>query len=261
MTRTPDAYKASSARIYDYLLGGTDHYEVDRQAAEAFLAGVPNARNSARATRGFALRAARFMAEQGVRQFLDIGAGIPTTPNIHEIVRSVHPQARVVYVDNDAIAIAKGQALRDEPGVITVDGDLREPAGFLANPEVTGQLDFSRRVGVLTVAIWHFVSDDALDQAQLGLRESLAPGSFLALSHACTENIPLAQIRAGEALYKQTTNTVKARTRTRIAALLNGFHIVEPGLVTLHEWQPRPGDPYPEESPEALAGVGVLRPA
>lgn len=261
MTNRPDAYKAASSRIYDYLIGGTDNYEVDRIAAHAFLDAHPNARNSARATRGFVLRAANFMAEQGIAQFLDIGAGIPTTPNVHQAVRSIRPDARVVYVDNDPIAIAKGQALRDTDGVITVEGDLRDPAGFLANPEVTGLLDFSRPVAVLTVAIWHFLPDDALVPAQAALREALAPGSLLAVSHAFTAALTAAQLRAVEALYRQTTNPVKGRSRAQIEALLDGFELVEPGLVPLHEWQPRPGDPYPEESPEALAGVGVLRPS
>ncbi|MFB4275680.1 SAM-dependent methyltransferase [Nonomuraea sp. MTCD27] len=259
MTKTFDASMPSASRIYDYLLGGTDNYECDRQAGEAFVTALPNARNSARATRGFALRAARYLAEQGFDQILDVGAGIPTTPNVHQIVHEVRPGARVVYVDNDPVAIAKGQALRDEDGVITVEGDLRAPASFLNNPGVRDMIDFSRPVGVLTVAVWHFVGDEHLAPAPAELRAALAPGSYLALSHACTENLTPAQIRAGEALYKRTTNPVKARSREQIEALLDGFALVEPGLVPLHEWRPRDGDPYPEESPEAFAGVGILR--
>lgn len=259
MTSVPEASKASSARIYDYFLGGRFNYEVDREAAREFLAALPTARASARATRGLVLRAARFMAEQGIDQIVDVGAGIPTTPNVHEIVHSVQPKARVVYVDNDPIAIAYGQALRDEDGVITVEGDLRAPASFLNNPDVRDMIDFSRPVGVLTVAVWHFIPDEYLASAQTELCSALTPGSYLALSHACTENLTPAQIRAGEALYKRTTNPVKARSREQIATLLDGFDIVEPGLVPLHEWRPREGDPYPEESPEAFAGVGIRR--
>ncbi len=199
------------------------------------------------------------MAEQGITQFLDIGSGLPTEPNVHEVVRQVHPGARIVYVDNDAIVIAEGQALRDEPGVITVEGDLRRPADILTNPNVTGLLDLSQPLGVLTVAIWHFMPDTALEQAQTELRKGLPPGSYLALSHGCLDTTPAATIRAAEALYKQTTNPLTARTRAQIAALMDGYTLVEPGLVGLHEWRPRHGDPYPEQSGEALACVGILR--
>ncbi|MFI7470555.1 SAM-dependent methyltransferase [Nonomuraea sp. NPDC049646] len=259
MKKTPDAYKASSARIYDYFLDGTDNYQVDREAAEQFLAAVPTARNSARATRGFVLRVARWMAEQGLTQFLDIGCGIPTTPNVHEVIWEVRPDARVVYVDNDRIVLAKGQALRDEPGVITVEGDLRNPAGIFADPEVRGMVDFSQPIGVLTVAVWHFLPDDALDAALAELRAGLPAGSWWAMSHACTESLTPAQVRAAEALYRQTTNPVRGRSRAEIHAMFDGFDLTEPGLVPLHEWRPRAGDPYPEPSPEALAGVGILR--
>lgn len=258
MTST-DATVPSGARIYDYLLGGRRNFAVDREAAELFLKAVPNARKAARATRGFVLRAARFMAEQGITQFLDIGCGIPAEPDVHEIARQVHPDARVAYVDNDTIVIAEGQALRDEPGVITVEGDLRNPAAILTNPDVTGLLDLSKPVGVLTVAIWHFLPEETLHRAQAELREGLAAGSYLALSHACTKNLTAAQIAAGQALYRQTTNPVAARSPEEIGALLDGFTTVEPGLVSLHEWRPRDGDPYPEQSSEVLAGVGILR--
>jgi hypothetical protein len=258
MTST-DATVPSSARIYDHLLGGTDNYAVDREAAELFTAALPNARGSARATRGFVLRAARFMAKQGITQFLDIGCGIPTTPNVHEIVRQVHADARVVYVDNDPVVIAKGQALRDEPGVITVEGDLRNPAAIFGHPDVAERLDVSRPLGVLTVAVFHFLPDDALDRAQRELREGMPAGSHLALQHGSSENLTAAEVEASEALYAQTTNPVRARTREEIAALLDGFDLVEPGLVPLHEWRPQPGDPYPERSPEAFGCVGVLR--
>ncbi len=259
MAHRPDDFtKASSSRIYDYFLGGSDNYTIDREAGDNFVAAVPNARNSARATRGYVLRAARFLAEQGITQFLDIGAGIPTTPNVHEVVREVHPNARVIYVDNDPIAVAKGEALRDEPGVATVHGDLRAPSAIFEDPEVTSVLDFSQRVGILTVAVWHFIRDDeTVVRSHAELRDRLSPGSMLALSHACTEYLSAAMVKAAEALYRQTSNPMKARTRQEIMRLFNGFDLVEPGLVPLHEWHPREGDPYPEESPEALAGVGI----
>ncbi|UBU10067.1 SAM-dependent methyltransferase [Nonomuraea gerenzanensis] len=261
MTSTFDASLPSASRIYDYLLGGTDHYECDRQAGDAFVAAVPNARNAARATRGFALRAARYAAEQGYDQILDVGAGIPTTPNVHQVVHEVNPRAGVVYVDNDPVAIAKGKALRDEDGVITVNGDLRDPASFLLHPHVRGMLDFNRPIAVLTVAVWHFIrDDDTVARAHAELRDGLPAGSMLALSHGCTDYLSPAMVEAAEKLYGQTSNPMKARTTGEIMRLFDGFDLVEPGLVPLHEWHPREGDPYPEESAEALAAVGVLRP-
>lgn len=253
-----DAAQAAASRIYDWFLGGRDNYEVDRIAGRAFLDVVPNAQNSARATRGFALRAARFMADQGIDQFLDIGAGIPTTPNVHEIVRRIHPEGRVVYVDNDPIAVSKGEMLREERGVITVEGDLRNPAAILRHPDVKDLLDLGRPVAVLTVAVWHFIpSDGAVARAQSELRDGLAPGSLLALSHGCTENLSDDMVKRAEELYRHTSNPMKARSREEIMRLFDGFDLVEPDLVPLHEWHPYSGDPYPQKSPEALAGLGV----
>jgi len=253
-----DASKPSSARIYDYFLGGCDHYAVDREAAKTFLLAVPNARNAARATRGFVLRSTRAIAEMGIRQFIDIGCGIPIYPNVHDIARRVVPDARVAYVDNDPIVLAKGRALRDEPGVVTVEGDLRKPAEIFANPEVTGLLDLDRPIGVLTIAVWHFLPEDDVYDHQARIRQALAPGSCLALSHACVDHVSQEEVEGGQAVYRQTTNPMRARTREEIAGLFEGFELIEPGLVPLSEWRPRTDDPYPERSLEALAGVGVL---
>ncbi|MFG1694170.1 SAM-dependent methyltransferase [Nonomuraea sp. NPDC049309] len=254
-----DASKPSSARIYDYFLGGCDHYAVDREAAKTFLLAVPNARNAARATRGFVLRSTRAIAEMGIRQFIDIGCGIPIYPNVHDIARKVNPDARVVYVDNDPIVLAKGRALRDEPGVVTVEGDLRKPAEIFANPEVTGLLDLNRPIGVLTIAVWHFLPEDEIYDYQAQIRQALAPGSCLALAHGCMDYATKEEVASAHALYQHTTNPMRVRTREEIARLFEGFELIEPGLVPLNDWRPRKDDPYPEKSTELIAGVGVLR--
>jgi hypothetical protein len=265
MTSTPhnpspaaDATIPSSARIYNYWLGGDDHFSVDREVADTFMAAWPTVQASARVTRGFVQRATRFMAEAGVRQFVDIGCGIPITPNVHDIAREIHPDARAVYADNDPIVLAKGQALRDEPGVITIYGDLRDPAAIFTHPEVTSLLDLSQPVGVVTTAVWHFLTEDNIGDYQAQLREFMVPGSYLALSHGCNQYVPQSQIEAGEALFRHTTNPVRVRTREEITALMDGFTIVEPGLVLLGDWRPVDGDPYPEHAPEVIGGVGIL---
>ncbi|MET7335861.1 SAM-dependent methyltransferase [Nonomuraea sp. NPDC005650] len=249
----------SSARIYNYFLGGEDNFAVDREAAETFMAMFSTVLPAARANRGFVLRAARAMAEAGVRQFLDIGCGLPLEPNVHDIALSVHVDARVVYVDNDPSVVASSQAQLDRPGqVVTIAGDLRDPATIIANPDVAQLLDFTKPVGLLTVAILHFIPEDAIGEYLAHLRRALAPGSQFALTHVCPDNIPASEVEAGQALYQQTTNPVRPRTRAEILALFDGWTLLEPGLCPAADWRPVDGDPYPEQAPESFAGVGIL---
>ncbi|MER6583293.1 SAM-dependent methyltransferase [Nonomuraea sp. NPDC001023] len=191
----------SSARIYNYLLGGTDNHPVDRQAAEAFKARLPTIEAAARANRGFVLRAARAMAEAGVRQFLDIGCGLPVEPSVLGVVREVRPDARVVRVDNDPEVVPAGRGRTDAP---TVFGDLRDPAAIMKDPAVTGLIDFGEPVGVITVAVWHFIPEDAASEYAATLRAGLAPGSHLAISHVCADTVPAAAQEAGKAVYART---------------------------------------------------------
>jgi hypothetical protein len=256
---SPDATVPSSARVYDYFLGGKTNYAPDREVADTWRAQFPEVVDAARANRGFTLRAARAMAETGITQIMDIGCGIPLHPNVHDVVRAVNPDTRVVYVDNDPTVLSYSLALRDKPGVITVEGDLRKPADIFTHPEVAGLLDLSRPVGVLTVAIWHFVPEDEAYDYQAQLREAMPPGSYLGLAHACLDSCTPAEVAAVEKLYKQTTTPVRARNRAAIMNLFDGFDLLEPGLVAPGDWRPRDGDPYPEREKKALAGVGVRR--
>lgn len=252
---TVDDQAPSSARIYNYLLGGTDNYSVDRQMAEMFKTRLPTIEAAARANRGFVLRAARAMAEAGVRQFLDIGCGLPIEPSVHSVVRAVHPDACVIYLDNDPEVVPAGQALMDVP---TVFGDLRDPGAILSDPAVNKLIDFSKPVGVITVAVWHFIPEDEAFEYAAALRAGLAPGSHLAISHVCADTIPASVQETGKAVYAQTTNPVHARTEAEIRALFGEFALLDPGLVLLGDWRPYDGDPYPERASESLAGVGVL---
>jgi hypothetical protein len=182
-----DTRAPNPARIYDYLLGGKDHYPADRQAAEAVLAVAPQAREGARENRAFLQRAVRYLAEAGVRQFLDIGTGLPTQGNVHQVAQAVMPEARVVYVDHDPVVHTHANALltNNSPTTVAVIGDLREPEAILDHPEVRRLLDFTRPIAVLLVAVLHFIRD-AEDPAGIvtRLRDAMAPGSYLVVSHA-----------------------------------------------------------------------------
>jgi hypothetical protein len=253
----------SSARVYDYLLGGKDHVAIDRAVAEKLLAAAPDARLVARANRLFLVRAVRHLAEQGVRQFIDIGAGIPTSPSVHEVAREVSPACRVIYVDNDPVVRMHAQVLlADAPGVASVQADLRRPAGVLADPHVTGLIDFDQPVVVLLVGVLHFVMDEE-DPAGIvaALRRRMAPGSHLVLSHAMAESDPEAIAQ----LILATANTPAQstfRTRAEVMALFAGFDLLEPGLVPVQDWRV-PGDEEPipllEGRPHMRVEGGVAR--
>ncbi|MEU4574275.1 SAM-dependent methyltransferase [Nonomuraea sp. ATR24] len=236
----------SSARVYDYLLGGKDHVAVDRAVAERLLAVAPDSRLVARANRIFLVRAVRHLAEQGVRQFIDVGAGIPTSPSVHEVAREVHPACRVIYVDYDPVVRLHAQVLlADSPGVESIQADLRRPADILTDPHVTGLIDFDQPVGVLLVGIFHFVKHEE-DPAGIiaAFRKRMAPGSHLVLSHAMLESDPEAR---GE-LYRATANTPAHptfRSRDEVLALLDGFDLIGPGLVPVQDWRLAGDDDIP----------------
>ncbi|MFJ2030836.1 SAM-dependent methyltransferase [Streptosporangium sp. NPDC087985] len=253
----------SVARMYDYYLGGKDNFASDHEAAEKMISLVPNIREVARANREFLGRAVRLMAESGVRQFLDIGAGLPTQQNVHQVARDVAPDARVVYVDNDPIVLAHARALlTDNPDTIVVHGDVNAPEAILDDPEVRRHLDLSQPVAVLMLAILHFVPDDK-DAASIvtRLRESMAPGSYLAISHGYTGEIGGQTDQNVRDLYNKTaTGSVKPRDHAEIAAYFDGLELLEPGLVPVSAW--RPEREWEAEidltKPTVLGGVGRL---
>ncbi|UGQ12643.1 SAM-dependent methyltransferase [Yinghuangia sp. ASG 101] len=252
-----DTSRPTPARMYDYFLGGKDNFPVDRAAAERVKEATPDTYEIVWENRYFLQRAVRFLAEAGIDQFLDLGTGLPTQGNVHEIVQGVNPDARVVYVDNDPIVLAHGRALLAENARTTVvTADMRDPEGVLAHPDIRELLDFSRPVAVLFVAVMHFIQD-AEDPAGIvrTFREVMAPGSYLALSHLTTDGPDPAMVKATEAVYENATSPIIFRPKARIEEMFDGFELVEPGLVRPWEWRP---DTDGQVSTNALFG-GIAR--
>ncbi|MFF2655836.1 SAM-dependent methyltransferase [Kitasatospora sp. NPDC058032] len=257
-----DLDKPNAARVYDYYLGGSHNFEVDREMARKAIALWPELPQIMRSNRAFLRRAVQFAAERGIGRFLDIGSGIPTFNSVHEIARAIRPEAQVVYVDRDPVAVAHSRLLlEDDPGSSVVQADLRDVEDLMSRPEVTALLAAGEPVAVLLVAVMHFV-EDAEDPWKLVavIRDALPPGSALVLSHASLESRP-DQAEDHQRLYRMTPTPLTMRTHEQIAAMFEGFELVEPGIVHLPQWRPeQPGTVG--EHPERIAGVaGVgLRP-
>ncbi|MEV0581454.1 SAM-dependent methyltransferase [Nonomuraea sp. NPDC050310] len=223
------------ARMYDYFLGGKDNFPADREAAEQVLKHVPFIPVGVRENRAFLGRAVEYLAGQGIRQFLDIGAGLPTQRNVHQVAAEHAPGAKTVYVDNDPHVLSHARAiLQDSPDVAVLEGDLRRPEEILA--AARAELDFTRPVAVLLLAIVHFVQErprEILDT----LLEALPPGSHLVLSHVCNDIQPEAQPGV-EAVYQGASAQFTARSSAEIRAFFDGLDLVEPGVVNLPDWRP-----------------------
>lgn len=247
-TRTP-----SPARMYDYYLGGKDFYEVDREAAERALAALPDGRALVRENRNFLGRVVRYLvAECGIRQILDLGSGLPTARNVHEVARDIAPGTRVVYADNDRIVLAHARALLADgnSGVTVADVDLRDADQILA--AAREHLDLTEPVAVLFVAVLHFVADEHDPHATVArVRDELPGGSYLALSHV--EDRP--EITTAAMAYSESTTGAVTRSRSEIARFFTGFELAEPGLVETHEWRPEGGE---FTGQGILAGAGKL---
>jgi SAM-dependent methyltransferase len=247
------------ARMYDYMLGGKENYASDRAAVARLIEMAPAVPTFARLNRAFLHRAVRLVAGQGVSQFLDVGAGLPTQESVHEVARTMNPAARTVYVDNDPVVAAHSRALLGStPGVAFALGDIRHPASLLADRTVTGLLDLSQPVCVLLLAILHFVTDDE-DPARLvaAIRDALAPGSYLIVSHGTAHGAPpQVAARSGEAsrVYDNATSRITYRDPAQVSQFLKGFSLVEPGLVHILQW--RPPVPVPYDFDGFLAAVG-----
>jgi SAM-dependent methyltransferase len=229
----------SVARIYDYLLGGSHNFALDRAMADKLLAVQPNVADIARRNRAFLRRVVQFMAEEGVRQFLDLGSGIPTAGNVHEIAEQVAPGSRVVYVDYEGVAVAHSKLLlaeNENAGV--VQADVTRPDDVLGADETRRLIDFSQPVGLLAITIGHYLpptSDPARVFARY--RDALAPGSHLALTHLTDD---FSSVHGDEIVetMKSTQNNVFPRTREQVLELFGDFDLVEPGLVTTSRWHP-----------------------
>ncbi|SDG53695.1 S-adenosyl methyltransferase [Sinosporangium album] len=236
-TRIPNV-----ARMYDYYLGGKDNFTADREAAEKVLAIVPEVRFSTRENRAFLGRSVRFMVNAGIRQFLDIGTGLPTLQNVHQVAQAIEPESRVAYVDNDPVVGVHGRAiLARTENVTMVEGDLRRPQEILDQPAVRQLIDFDRPVGVMLLAIMHFISDkeDPMSIIQT-LREAMAPGSYFVLSHVAIDARPAAAPGV-EQVYSKASSPFISRTGAEISRFFEGFELEEPGVVNLPEWRPDPG--------------------
>ncbi|HXR70307.1 SAM-dependent methyltransferase [Actinocrinis sp.] len=229
------------ARMYDYYLGGKDNYQVDRDAAEEVLAILPEGRDMARANRAFLGRTVRYLARKGIKQFLDIGTGIPGPDNTNDVAHAVQPEARVVYVDNDPIVLTHASALlaRHDPKYTTViQADLRDPESIIDHPEAKAVLDFSQPIGVLLVAVLHFVKHQENPHALVDrLKQIMVPGSYLVLSHGTNDFEP-ERANSAVAGYNRASAPFVLRNRQEITRFFDGLELVEPGVVQIPWWQP-----------------------
>jgi S-adenosyl methyltransferase len=259
VTEGIDLSRPSASRVYDYYLGGFHNFSSDRQMAERAIKDWPDLPLIMRCNRAFLRRAVTYLVEQGVRQFLDIGSGIPTVGNVHEVAQGLDPQARIVYVDIDPVAVAHSEAiLLGNPNAIIVKGDFKSPQGLLADPAVSAHLDLDQSVALLLVALLHFVGDDDKPGEVIGtFRDALAPGSYLAISHATHELHPPELTDFHRNLYRQTATPMTMRTREQVEGFFTGFDLVDPGVVLGEAWHPTtPLDIEQVERVPLWAGVG-----
>jgi hypothetical protein len=259
-----DVTVPNAARAYDYALGGYHNFAVDREFVARAEAAMPGASLVAHANRAYLGRAVRWLVDAGVRQFLDIGSGIPTLGNVHEVAQEIAPATRVVYVDIDPVAVAHGQAiLHDNPRATSIEGDLRRPADILYHPEVLDLLDFAQPVAVLLMAVLHFISDED-DPAGIvtQLHDGLVAGSYIAMSHATQAAERGPEVEAVIRLYDRTPTPGHLRTPTQVADLLKGLAIVQPGVVPVTDWRPDPADADDEpqeDEPQGTVLAAVAR--
>ena len=252
----------SAARTYDYMLGGAHNFAVDRELGTKIEAMMPGLRNAARVNRAFLGRVVRFMVDQGVRQFLDIGSGIPTVGNVHEVAQAAAPGSRVVYVDRDPVAVAHSELMlvgNDDAAVL--HADMRDSDAILGSDEARRLLDFDEPIGLLMLLMLHWVPDEADPHALLArYRDVLAPGSYLAVTHATADHQGASLSDATEAIKSSNSpDQMNLRSHAEITRMFDGFDLVEPGLVGCGEWRPGgPGDiaAQPDMNMLVYAGVG-----
>ncbi|MEV4141605.1 SAM-dependent methyltransferase [Dactylosporangium sp. NPDC049742] len=251
-----DITTPNAARVYDHALGGFHNFEVDRRFAEDAERAWPGVIQLAHDNRAFLGRVVRWLAGNGIRQFLDIGSGIPTLGNVHEVAQYAAADARVVYVDIDPVAVAHSQRiLAGNRHATAVQGDLRRPQDILGHPAVTDLLDFSRPIGVLMVAVLHFIGDPD-DPARI-LREfadATVAGSYVAVSHSVPAEDAAGQENVRR-LYQRTPTSLHVRTPAEVAGLLAGWQVEDPGLVPISDWRPDPEDADDPAQRSAFGGV------
>jgi hypothetical protein len=263
-----DATTPNAARIYDSWLGGKDNFGVDRQVASEVAQAAPFVVEGARANRAFLRRAVTHLARAGIDQFLDLGSGLPTSPNVHEIAQEINRDVRVVYLDRDPVVLVHARALLARDRTIAVAGDIRAPHAILTDPEIRVHLDFDRPIGLLLVAVLHSVTEQEKPaQIVAAFRDALAPGSYLVLSHVADlgnqerpTSVPdparAAATRDAARVYESLAGPFTLRTQTEIEALFDGFELIPPGVVPAHQWHP--GRRRPTRGVPILAGGGHL---
>jgi hypothetical protein len=248
--------------MYDYYLGGSHNRPVDREAAERALSKVPDGREVARANRRFLARAVDYLAQNGIDQFIDIGAGIPTSPNVHEVARAIRPRARVAYVDNDTDVVAQNRellaGLDDE--VKAIYGDIRYPLNIAYDPALRDVIDFGRPVGVLFVAVLHFLTngDDPYNSVSV-FTHRMTSGSYVAISHITGDGTSAETVSAIRDAYAHASSPAVFRTRKEIEVLFNGLDLVRPGLVEVSEWRAEPRKLESSPALRFLAGLARKR--
>jgi len=250
--------RPSAARMYDFYLGGSHNFEADRELARLAVSHWPDLPMVMRANRAFLRRAVCYLVERGIRQFLDLGSGIPTVGNVHEVAAAADPSCRVVYVDVDPVAVAHSRLLlQDVDHAAVVQADVRDADCVLNAPQTRNLLDLSQPVAVMMIALLHFIPDEDDPVGVVArYREAMAPGSYLALSHATADGAG-ELMRDHERIYQRSATPIHARTRAQVQALLSGFELVDPGVVFLPLWRPDPGEP-PVEQPERYSGYAAV---
>lgn len=254
--------RANAARVYDYLLGGCHNFLVDQDVGRAIVAVEPNSRAIGRANRAFLGRAVRFLAAEGIRQFLDIGSGIPAERNVHEVAQQAAPGARVVYADNDPVAVAHSEAiLTGSPHAAVIEADLREPKTILLNATVRRLIDFGQPAGLLLVAVLHFLADTEEPwQVVATLRDALAPGSYLVVCHGTDEGKPKVASAAEKVYNRNVSTSLHMRSREEILRFFDGFELVDPGLAAIPMWRPASPADVPDDPGQFWGGLaGVAR--
>jgi len=256
-TRDTPQDRPNPARIYDYLLGGYHNFEMDRLVAEKYMAALPDVRPGAQANRAFLRRVVHFCLEQGIDQFLDLGSGIPTAGNVHEIAQQTNPAARVVYVDIDPVAVAHSLAiLRDNPHAAAIQADVAQPEQVLDHAEVKRLLDFRRPAAILFAAVLHFVMDDSQAYRTVRVfRDALTCGSYIAITHFTFDDAPPDTIERYEKVMANPSVS-KARTHAETAQFFDGLELVSPGLVHFPLWRPEGPDDVLLGQPGRVLGWG-----
>lgn len=250
------------ARIYDYILGGKDNFTADREAAEKVIQAIPGGVAACRLNRAFLGRVVTHLVTRaGISQFLDIGSGLPTTRNVHEIASDLDPAARTVYVDYDPMVISHARAiLAQDARVAVVQADVRNPQDITGSPPAREVIDFTRPVAILMFAILHFITDDECPARIVGhFRDLIAPGSYLALSHITADHMHHADSHAAQQIYHGASAPVVPRTRRQILRLLDGLQLTSPGLVNIADWPAPPPDHTPPAPTLFYGGMAERR--